>query len=135
MFITFVMNTRYGLSDKTWTCGLYHPNGLLHQVFSRYHSLFRDIVLYLRFLTPFWRLSCYPSLVHAVHNHTHYAPTLCTKILCIVLNGGLRYFYLNSDAIICQVLFWKKVIFIKREGVPIRNSLGRRPHRFLQRDH
>ena len=24
------MNTRYGLSDKTWTCGLYHPNWLIY---------------------------------------------------------------------------------------------------------
>ena len=24
----FVMNLRTGLSDKTWTCGLYHPNGV-----------------------------------------------------------------------------------------------------------
>ena len=30
MFIFCVMNTRYGLSDKTWTCGLYHPNWLIY---------------------------------------------------------------------------------------------------------
>ena len=35
-----VMNTRYGLSDKTWTCGLYHPKGDLN-IFLVLLSFFR----------------------------------------------------------------------------------------------
>ena len=34
------MNTRYGLSDKTWTCGLYHPKGDLN-IFMVILSFFR----------------------------------------------------------------------------------------------
>ena len=34
------MNTRYGLSDKTWTCGLYHPKGDLN-IFLVILSFFR----------------------------------------------------------------------------------------------
>ena len=34
------MNPRFGLSDKTWTCGLYHPNGDLN-IFMVILSFFR----------------------------------------------------------------------------------------------
>ena len=36
------MNTRYGLSDKTWTCGLYHPKGDLN-IFLVILSFFRPL--------------------------------------------------------------------------------------------
>ena len=68
-----------GRSDKTWTSGLYHPNGPMHQGFealSFHISEYRAVFTLLR---PFWRFSCYPFYVHLVHNHTHYAPLLCTE--------------------------------------------------------
>ena len=37
------MNPRFGLSDKTWTCGLYHPKGDLNifMVILSFFSAFR----------------------------------------------------------------------------------------------
>ena len=51
----FVMNPRFGLSDKTWTCGLYHPNGYGLLCFSPKNIL--DIVLILCYtVINSWRL-------------------------------------------------------------------------------
>ena len=41
------MNTRYGLSDKTWTCGLYHPKVARYQLrHTQIRTRFRKCEIY-----------------------------------------------------------------------------------------
>ena len=78
----FVMNPRFGLSDKTWTCGLYHPKMEKTGNISCYRGLFHVIVCYFTLLCTFWVISSCLKNVHLVHSFNTYASKLCIKKLC-----------------------------------------------------
>ena len=95
----------FGLSDKTWTCGLYHPNGFLHQGLWPFSFIFSENRAVFTLFDAFLMIFVSSEKCTLVHNCTHYAPTLCTDLLCNRQIRGLRYFYVNSETVICQVHF------------------------------
>ena len=95
----------FGLSDKTWTCGLYHPNGPLHQGLEPFSCLISEYRIVFRLFDTFLAIFVSSQKCTLVQNDTHYAQVLCTELLCNGQIRGLRHFYINSETVICQVLF------------------------------
>ena len=96
----------FGLSDKTWTCGLYHPNApgrRVYSVISWIISLYRWLF---GFFVDFQEISLYSKNVHPVHSFNWYAPKLCIKKLCIS-----RILRLSVDGIIPHFYQFVKQIF------------------------
>ena len=94
-----------GLSDWTWTSGLYHPNGFLHQGFWPFSFIFSENRAVFTLFDAFLMIFVSSEKCTLVHNCTHYALKLCTDLLCNRQIRGLRYFYVNSETVICQVHF------------------------------
>ena len=148
----YTLSRYHGTSDKTWTCGTQpwnpqssrgslrgtpdHPKVILHQGFEPFSFIFSGNRAVFTLFDAFFAISVGSLRCTLVHNDTHYEQPLCTSFLCTIQNSGPSLlFILSLIGAFVKFIFWKKWIFTKRGGAPAGTPHGRRPHRFLQRDH
>ena len=106
----------FGLSDKTWTCGLYHPNGVWKVCKSANIVEYLPLSLIFSGFSATFRKISSAEKMYTVQEKYHLVPKSCTGFFCIsrllwlLLKGIISHF---SPKIKCGiVLFWKLTIWL-----------------------